>query len=112
MKMERKIIFTSFAMGLFIWLAEALLDFLIFHEETFTESLITRVPLHDLFIRSLILLSFLIFGFICARLISKQKETEHKMSTSLSFQQQLLDTIPVPIFYKDEKYIYRGTAVS
>ena len=30
------------------------------------------------------------------------------MTNILSFEQQLLDNIPVPIFYKNEKYIYTG----
>lgn len=108
MKTENKIILGSVALGLFIWIADALLDYFIFYEGTFTELLITDVPSHELYIRLLIIACFTVFGVICSRLVATQKKAEQKLASSLSFQQQLLDTIPVPIFYKNEECIYTG----
>ena len=108
MKTENKIIILSIAMGVFIWVVDSFLDYLIFYEGTFTGLLITDVPRHDLYIRLLIMVCFTAFGFICSWFIAEQKKTEQKLGTPHSFQQQLLDTIPVPIFIKNEDYIYIG----
>lgn len=108
MKTEYKVILLSIALGIFIWVADSLLDYFFFYKGTFVGLLLTDIPAHEMYIRLLILGCFILFGFICSRLISNQKKTENKLETSLIFQQQLLDTIPVPIFYKNEKYVYIG----
>ena len=108
MKTENKIILSSFALGVFIWVVDSFLDYFIFYEGTLTELLITDVPSHELYIRLLIMACFTVFGFICAWLIANQKKTEQKLAASLAFQQQLINTIPVPIFYKNAEYIYMG----
>ena len=108
MKIENKIILSSIALGAFVWVADSLLDYLIFYEGTFTGLLLTDVPNHELYIRLLIMACFTVFGVICSRLIVNQKKAEQKLAISLSFQQQMLETIPVPIFYKNESYIYTG----
>ncbi|MEN8258014.1 MAG: PAS domain-containing protein [Thermodesulfobacteriota bacterium] len=108
MKQQIKIILLSCGLGLFLWLADTLLDYFIFYEGTFFDLLVLAVPNHELYIRSLILTCFIIFGVICARLLAQQQKTEQQLSAALDFQQHLLDTIPVPIFYKDSDYVYTG----
>ena len=108
MKTENKVFLASIALGIFIWVADSLIDYFFFFEGTFSNLLLTKVPSHEIYIRVLILICFIIFGFVCSRLIANQKKAEKKLEASLLFQQQLLDTVPVPIFYKNEKYIYTG----
>ena len=108
MKTENKIIITSIALGPVVWIADALVDSAIFYEGTFTELLITDVPSHELYIRLLIMALFIVFGLASSRCIAKRRKVEQNLATLLSFQQQLLDTIPVPIFYKNAEYIYTG----
>lgn len=108
MKIENVIILSSIALGFLIWGMDALLDYLLFYEGTFIELLITNVPRHEVYIRVLILLFFTFFGFICSGVFVKQKKAEQQLTASLSFQQQLLETIPIPIFYKNDKYIFTG----
>lgn len=108
MKVENKIILSSIALGAFTWIVDSGLDYLIFYKGTFTELLLTNVPIHELYIRLLIMACFAVFGVICSRLVANEKKAEQNLSSSLSFQQQLLDTVPVPIFYKNEEYIYTG----
>lgn len=108
MKVERKIVLFSAALGAFVWVADSFLDYFFFYEGTLIELLITDVPSHELYIRILIMVCFVIFGLVCAHLIGNLKKSEGKLSSALNFQQQLLNTIPVPVFYKDENYIYTG----
>lgn len=108
MKTENIIILSSFALGLLVWLIDSLFDYFIFYEGTFTELLITDVPQHEVYIRVVILICFILFGFICSRLFAAQKKTEKKLANSLSFQEQLLETIPVPVFYKNDQFLFLG----
>ncbi len=43
-----------------------------------------------------------------AQLFNDRKRTEKKLYEQLHFLQQLLDAIPIPIFYKDRQGIFRG----
>ena len=76
MKSEYKIILSSLALGIFIWVVDSFLDYYIFYEGTLTGLLITNVPSHELYIGLLILACFIVFGFICSRLIVMQKKVE------------------------------------
>ena len=108
MKIENKIILLSFGLGVAIWIADAAMDYFLFYKGTFTELLITDVPSHEIYIRLVILLCFVAFGFICSRLIASQRKTAQELTEALAFQQKLLDAIPVPIFYKNADLIYLG----
>ena len=104
MKTGNKIILISIALGVIVWVIDSFVDSLVFYEG----SLMVDVPHHELFMRFLIVICLIGLGFICSRLIVQQKKTEQTLANLLSFEQQLLDNIPVPIFLKNEKYIYTG----
>ena len=104
MKTENKIILLSIALGALVWVTDSIIDSFLF----FQGSLIADIPHHELYMRFLIVVCLVGFGFVCSWLIAKQKKTEQELTNILSFEQQLLDNIPVPIFYKNEKYIYTG----
>lgn len=104
MKTENKIILLSIALGCLVWVIDSLVDSVVFYEG----SLIIDVPPHELYMRFLIVVCLIGVGFLCSRLIVQQKKTEQSLANLLSFEQQLLDNIPVPIFIKNEKYIYTG----
>ena len=108
MKIENKIILLSFGLGVAIWIVDALMDYFLFYEGTFSALLITDVPGHEIYIRLLILLCFVVFGFICSRLIASQRKTAQELTETLAFQQKLLDTFTVPIFYKNARLIFLG----
>ncbi|MBU0946219.1 MAG: PAS domain-containing protein [Proteobacteria bacterium] len=108
MKTENKIFLLSLLLGVFVWVIDSLLDYFIFYEGIFAELLLTDIPRHELYIRVLILVCFAVFGLICSRLIIRQKKAEQKVLGVVSFQQQLLDTIPIPIFYKNAEFSYMG----
>ena len=108
MKQQVKIIFLAVRFGLFLWLADALLDYFIFREAPFFDVLIRDVPRHGIYIRSLIFTCFIALGIICARFLARQQEIERKLNKKLDFQQQLLDTISSPIFYINTNFVYTG----
>ena len=102
MKIDHKVVLASCALGIFTW------EYFAFHQGTFIGLLLTDISRDELYIRLVVMASCIAFGFICSRLILNQKKVEQNLSDSLSFQQQLLDAIPVPIFYKNEDYVYTG----
>jgi PAS domain S-box-containing protein len=104
MRTENKIIILSISLGILIWTIDSLLDSLFFYEG----SLLVEVPNHELYMRTLIVVCLIGFGIICSRLVGQQKKKEQTLANLLSFEQQLLDSIPVPIFIKNKEYAYTG----
>ena len=60
MKTNRYVIVLSVVFGLLVWIIDSVIDYFVFYEGTMLELLITDVPLHELYIR-LIIIAF----FIC-----------------------------------------------
>ena len=73
---ERNVIGLSLLLGLLIWIIDAIIDPLFPHELSFIESLITKTTTHELYMRSFIVLCFLIFSIIISRILAKRKKTE------------------------------------
>ena len=98
MKTENRIILSSIALGVGLCVADFLFDYLFSYEGQSVGQLLTDISSHEIYIRLLIILSFAIFGFVCSKLILKLKKSEEELNSSLFFQQQLLESIPLPIF--------------
>ena len=64
MKLNLKLMAIASAFGLGIWVIDALLDYYVFYEGPFWDLLIFNVPSHEIYIRTLILLSFIGFGVV------------------------------------------------
>jgi len=56
----------AFLMGLAVCVSDAIIDFLLFYDKPFWDILLFDIPSHELYIRTLIVLSFLVFGIILA----------------------------------------------
>ena len=82
MKVEKKVIALSIAFGLFAWVVDAVLDFYIFYEGTFWGLLIYDIPKHEVYVRSVILAFFIIFGIIIANIMAKRKQAEDSLQES------------------------------
>lgn len=82
MKAGNKVVFISFLLGLFIWILDAVFDYLIFYEGTFWELLISNVPKHEIYIRSSFLVCCILFGFIAKKYTKKQILTEQALRES------------------------------
>lgn len=59
-----KPILASFIFGLLLWLVDSVLDYYFFYDNDFLDLVLLDIPSHEVYIRSLIILSFLIFGLI------------------------------------------------
>jgi len=82
LKTENKVIALSITFGLFVWVVDAVLDYFIFYEGTFWGLLISDVPKHEVYIRLVILGSFIIFGIIISGHLARRKQAEEKTKAS------------------------------
>lgn len=103
MKVEKKVIALSIAFGLFVCVVDAVLDFYFFYEGTFWDLLIYNVPKHEVYIRSVILASFTIFGIIIASIMAKRKPAEEAPRESEKRARQYLDIAGVVFVALDTK---------
>ncbi|MGM0442064.1 MAG: hypothetical protein ACQEQC_06570, partial [Elusimicrobiota bacterium] len=85
MKKESKIVGVSLAAGLFVWVLDALLDFLFFYrgEGSFMEMLIFEIPGHEIYVRSIILIIFIITGVIISRYFKKERNSREKLMSAV-----------------------------
>ncbi|RJR47888.1 MAG: PAS domain S-box protein [Deltaproteobacteria bacterium] len=90
-KDEYKVILFSIIAGGAVWVIDAIMDTLIFYHMPFYSLLIADVPSHEIYIRVLIIISFIIYGFIISRNVAKAKESENRY-------RQLFDNINDAIF--------------
>ena len=79
MKTENRIIVASTLLGLLVWVIDALLDHYIFYEGTFLDLLIFDIPNHEIYIRFVILFTFVIFGIIISKIIIIRKQIEETL---------------------------------
>ena len=80
MKTEHKVLLISIIFGLFLGFVDTVFDYFLFYQgQSFLGLLVTEVPQHEIYIRFLILVCFVVFGFICAKIISRQKKAEEEL---------------------------------
>ena len=108
MKTSTRILIISILLGVLFWVVDAGVDHVFFNMHRFEVISSQTYWLHEFYMRSIFAISFIIFGGVVSFLLKKQKESELRLKESLRFQQELIDTIPVPVFYKDEKLVYMG----
>jgi PAS domain S-box-containing protein len=78
MKTEHKVLVSAFLMGILIAVIDALLDSLFFYEGTFLELLIFNIPPHEFYIRSVVVICFISFGFVVGRVLNQREQAvEH-----------------------------------
>ena len=76
MKIEYKVIAASIILGLFFWVIDAMLDYLLFYEGTFWSLLISDVPNKEIYLRTLVLGLFLVFGAYVSVSMGVRKKAE------------------------------------
>ena len=80
MKTEHKVLLISIMLGFLAGFIDTIFDYFIFYQgQSFLELLVTDVPQHEIYLRFLILVCFVVFGFICAKIISRQKKAEEEL---------------------------------
>lgn len=79
MKTGHKVLAVSIFFGLIFWILDAVLDFFLFFKGTFFDLLILKMTPHEIFMRSINLGLFIMFGLIMTKVLSKRKKTEDKL---------------------------------
>lgn len=79
MTKRRIIVASSILAGLLVWIVDALFDYFIFYEGSLLDLLIFDVPTHELYIRSVILFFFFIFGLICSWIVGRLEDSKAKL---------------------------------
>ena len=94
MQAERAVLALAVFAGLVVGLVDAVLDYWLFYDGTFLELLITNVPKHEIYIRSVILASFVVFGLIASRSLARQRRAENALRESQRTMGTLLSNLP------------------
>ena len=82
MKFEKKIVAFSVFCGVLTWVLDAGLDYFFFYKGTFLQLLVYDTPGHEIYIRFLILLVFLVFGLIVSRVTAQREEAREETAQS------------------------------
>ncbi|UCG17266.1 MAG: response regulator [Phycisphaerales bacterium] len=82
MRREYRVITLSAGLGAIAWTLDAALDYLVFYDGTFWGLLLTDVPRHDLYIRLIVLATFLVFGVSISRMLAARRRSEHALRES------------------------------
>lgn len=98
MRTPRTIVALATGLGIALWVLDAAFDAVFFYEgQSFLGLLATDVPAHELYVRSLILLVFVGFGFVVAR----QTERVHERERDVSLFRRLIDEATDSVFVID-----------
>ncbi len=108
MKTDWKIFTFALSIGLILLGIDIFLDRTLFFDMNVSVGFLEDIPVNELFMRILVLGSFIVFGLIVSRQLYWRKLFEQKQSENAFFQRQLLNSIPAPIFHKNKNYIYTG----
>jgi diguanylate cyclase (GGDEF)-like protein/PAS domain S-box-containing protein len=78
-KTPAMILTAALALGLIIWVADALLDYVLFFERGFLELLLLNPPQHEIYIRVLIVLLLIAFGGVIAEIVLHLQTTQREL---------------------------------
>jgi PAS domain S-box-containing protein len=98
MRSEHKIVFISTLLGLSVWVANSFIDYLFLREGRFWESLIYRVPAHDIFVRLAGVVPILILASIISRVLGKSKRAEEALRESEGRLRDIASGLPGVIY--------------
>ncbi len=73
---EKKIIAASIMLGLLMWVFDAVIDSYFFRHGPFSGQLITQIRFHEVYMRMVILVSFIIFGIVIARMMARLRKAQ------------------------------------
>lgn len=93
MTAERFVIGLAIVLGLFIGVIDTILDSYVFYDAPLRELLFTRAPRHEIFVRTLILASYAVFGLVVSRMITQRKRAEKERSRLASVLEVTSDVV-------------------
>jgi len=83
LKTEHKILTYSLVFGLLAWVADCAVSYFFFDEGSLWQLFLLDTPPHEIYFHSLIVICFLVFGIITARLFSTRLRTKEYLATTL-----------------------------
>ena len=107
LKIEHKIVILSVIFGLSMWSFDALVDTHIFKRDGFLEELF-EVPPHEVYFRTLFIVSFILFGLVISRMVAKRGEVEKKLEKHSAAIESSMDGIAV--YNAEGEYLYVNRA--
>jgi PAS domain S-box-containing protein len=108
MKPDRLFFLLSVLLGFLLIIIDVGMDRLLLYDLHFNFLHSNGIQANEIFMRFLVMSTFVAFGFIVSRQIRKHNELVARHTEASLFHQQLLDAVPAPIFYKDLNYVYTG----
>ncbi len=91
MKVEHRVIVLSVLLGIFVWIIDAVLDAFVFYEAPFLQLLITDVPAHEIYIRSMIMLIMVVSGIVASRYLAARNQAEESLRQSVERYRNVCD---------------------
>jgi signal transduction histidine kinase len=110
MTIEHAIIAFSIALGLLVGFLDALVGYFFYHDQPFLALLFLDVPSHDVYVRSVILVSFTFFGLVASVIVRQRRQTEEEAKNLAKFPAE--DPFPVMRFDADGKLLYANAAAA
>ena len=110
-KDEHKIILSSVIAGISIWIIDAFVDSFVFSTGPFWNSLLAD-DTHELYFRSIFMASFILFGVIISRLVSRRKRAEEAFRENEKRYRMLFENAGDAIFILDAEGEKPGRIVS
>ncbi|MDO8585560.1 MAG: PAS domain S-box protein [Armatimonadota bacterium] len=101
MKTEHKIMVASVAAGAFAWVLDALLDYIFFYKESFVQTLAASTSPDELYMRTVTVVYFLVFGFLMARTLASRQRAEESRGTLEETYRSIFDAANDAIFVHD-----------
>ncbi|MFH1077186.1 MAG: PAS domain S-box protein [Pseudomonadota bacterium] len=97
---ENKLAAIGVAIGVSFWFVESAIHAYIFYFDSFINEILSPNP-HEVWMRSLVVFVFVLFGFYCQFLVNKRKWAEQKVRESEVQLRTILDTVQTGIILID-----------
>lgn len=113
MKVRHRVIALFISVGILIWFLDAVLDYLIFVHGNFWNLLILNLTPHELFMRILILVIFIICGIVLAAIFNRLRENEEALKASEEKFRMLSDQSLLGLWiYRGSDILYANSALA
>ncbi len=98
-----KIILLALFVGVVAWLLDGVLDALVFYrgDGSMLDMILLDIPGHEIFMRCLLLLVVLGFGWIAARMIERSRKAEAELEKNEKLFSSMIEQSPFPIWIAD-----------